>query len=271
MRAHPPLSNCETATDAAGGAVREKSEGVILSGSANVHRTFDPAFLNTVINHPDVRPWLEGVGELDISKQVFNADNFALVTDAGGFLLIRHEPGRYEVHSQFLPGRGTHAIRAMKVAQEWMFTRTDCEAIVSKVPLGNGAAKGLAITGGLRVIFRREGAEYVELTLMDWAMRTAALESHGERFHAFLEASKAAAGSSLAIHPHDPAHERAVGAALLMIERGQPEKGVDFYNRWARHAGYAEIRLISASPVVVDAVDAVIGMGESGMENLLCR
>jgi hypothetical protein len=241
-----------------------------------IRRTFDPVFLTEVVNHPEVRPWLAGEGPLDISERVLDADNFVLVSEFGGFILVRHEPGIYEVHSQFLPGNGTHPIKAMRAAQEWMFTRTDCQAIVSKVPEANKAAKGFAITGGLRPIFRRAKSdlgpcEYVELALMDWAMRTKALEAHGERFHAFLEAAKATEGSQLPTHPHDPAHERAVGAAMLMIERGQPQKGVAFYNRWARLAGYAEIELLSEAPVVVDAVDAVVGIGDTGMEMLLCR
>lgn len=236
-----------------------------------IRRIFDPTFLNEVVNHPEVRPWLEGDGVLDISAQALNPANFILQSEFGGFILIRHEPGRYEVHSQFLPGNGTHAIRAMIAAQEWMFTRTDCEVIVSKVPESNGRAKGLALAGGLRTIFSRADAQYVELTLMDWAMRTKSLEGHGKRFHEALEEQKAAHGSELPKHDDDPAHERAVGAAMLMIERGHPAKGVAFYNRWARLAGYAEIVLISEAPVVVDVVDAVVGLGDEGMEVLLCR
>lgn len=236
-----------------------------------IRRTFDPAFLNEVINHPEVRPHVEGVGVLDVSAQALNPANFVLQSEFGGFILMMHEAGRYEVHSQFLPGNGTHPVKAMRAAQEWMFTRTDCEVIVSKVPKANRAAKGYAIAGGLRPIFERAGAEYVELTVMDWAMRSRGLEAHGERFHRILEAGKLERGSELPTHDHDPAHDRAVGAAMLMIERGQSAKGVGFYNRWARLTGYAEITLISAAPLVVDVVDAVVGLGDDGMEILLCR
>lgn len=241
-----------------------------------IHRTFDPAFLNEVVNHPEVRPWVAGEGVLDLSDRALNADNFVLQSEYGGFVLMRHEPTRYEVHSLFLPGHGTHPIKAMRAAQEWMFTRTDCETIVSRVPASNKAAKGFAITGGLKTIFQRDDAqlgpcEYVELDLMRWAMGNAGLEKHGERFHAFLEGAKAERGSQSPTHAHDTAHERAVGASLLMIERGQPEKGVAFYNRWARLAGYAEIKLVTAQPVVVDVVDAVLGLGDEGLEMLLCR
>jgi hypothetical protein len=261
----PPLG------DAVPLAVKE----VIPGPAVIVKRTFDPTFLNTVVNHPDVRPWLKGEGELDVSHQTYNPGNFALVTERGGFLLIHHEPGRYEVHSQFLPGNGTHPVRAMIEAQEWMFTRTDCEAIVSVVPWDNERAKGFAQMGGLRKIFTGDTADYVELTLMDWAMRTAALEAHGERFHSFVEAVKRDHAVEWPDHPEDPAHNRAAGASLLMIERGQVAKGVAFYNRWARMAGYSLITLLSDSPPTIDmsenGAQFAIGIGANGMEALLCR
>lgn len=241
-----------------------------------VRRTFDASFLNTVANHPEVRPWLAGKGTIDLSGLVGNAGNFALVNDFGGFLLTPNVPSVYEVHSMFLPeGRGG-CVAFMKACQEWMFTRTDCVAITSKVPKSNGAAKGLALRGGLSAVFERDDAllgpcEYVELPILKWAMNNPALEAHGERFHELLEQAKEAAGSELPVHPHDPAHERAVGAAALMFERGQPVKAQDFYNRWAVLAGYAPIRLLSLSPVTVDVVDAVVGIGEEGMEVWLCR
>ena len=76
-------------------------------------------------------------------------------------------------------------------------------------------------------------------------------------------------------HPDDPVHDMAAGAALLMIERGQPAKGVAFYNRWARLAGYSEIRLVSDSPVTIDmsedGIVCVLGLGSRGMEMLLCQ
>jgi len=241
-----------------------------------IARTFDPEFLNTVINHPDVRPMLGGEGALDISAQALDANNFVLTSDHGGFILMQHEPGVYEVHSQFLPGHSGATIRAMREAMTYMFTRTDCETLVSQVPDNNRPAHGIAMVGGLREVFRREEgprgpASYVSLGIMDWAMRTKALETPGAWFHAALETAKAKAGSELEVHGHDEAHERAVGAAVLMIRAGNPAKGVRFYNRWARMAGYATITLVSEQPIVVDVVDAVVGLNGPDLEVLLCR
>lgn len=244
--------------------------------SVSIRRTFDPAFLNSVANIPAVHDAIAAVGVVDLSAVAGNTSNICLETSFGGFVLTLHEPGIYEVHSLFEPGHGTHPVKAMRAAMEWMFTRTDCALILSKIPEANAAAKGFALAGGLRSMFRRNDAllgpcDFVELDVMRWAMACEALEAHGERFHDFLKTAKAATGSALPEHDHDAAHERAVGAALLMIERGQAAKGITFYNRWARFAGYAELSLISLSPVTVDAVDAVVGLGADGMECLLCR
>ncbi len=239
-----------------------------------ISRTFDPAFLNRVANDPAVRPSLGGEGELDLSELVSDPAGFALVTDEGGFVLQPRGPGHYEVHSLFLPGSA--AVPTMRAAQEWMFTRTDCTSIWSKVPDSNKAAKGLARAGGLRSIFKRDDARlgdtsFVELNVMSWAMNNPALAKRGERFHNLLEKAKKERGSELHVHPHDEAHERAVGAAWLMIENGQAAKGVGFYNLWAGVAGYQTIQLLSLAPVTVDAGDAVLGLGQNGVEVVLCR
>lgn len=241
-----------------------------------IRRTFDPAFLNMVANDVCVRPSLAGEGVIDLGPVIGNPANFALQNERGGFVLAASDPGTYEVHSLFLPeGEGT-PIEAMRAAQDWMFTRTDCQAITSKVPASNRAAKGFALAGGLKTIFKRDDAalgpcEYVELDVMRWAMGCAGLEREGEAFHAFLTAAKEQAGSVLQVHDHDAAHDRAVGAAFLMIRRGQPVKGVNFYNRWALLAGYATIEIVSLSPVTIDVRDAVLSLSENGLEMLLCR
>tara|TARA_R110000772_G_scaffold89304_2_gene185102 strand:+ start:213 stop:884 length:672 start_codon:yes stop_codon:yes gene_type:complete len=213
---------------------------------------------------------------VDLQPIIEDPANFALVSDCGGFVLIPQAAGHYEVHSMFLPGNGTAPIRAMRAAQDWIFTRTDCVSIWSRVPASNKAAKGFAIAGKLTTVFERDDerfgpTEFVELPLLRWAMQCGDLEKQGERFHALLVAAKAAAGSVLPEHPHDAAHERAVGAALLMFERGQPQKAAAFYNLWANIAGYQPIALISLNPVTVDAGDAILGIGADGMEILKCR
>jgi hypothetical protein len=93
------------------------------------------------------------------------------------------------------------------------------------------------------------------------------LEEHGARFHGAVNGL----GLDLPEHNEDPVHERACGAALLMFERGQPEKATVFYNQWATWAGYPPVALLCAAPVTVDVGEGFIfGLGEHGMEVLKC-
>lgn len=241
-----------------------------------IRRTFDATFLNEVVNHPDVRPYIGGNGELDVSASVSNPSNFALVTSGGGFIIISHEPGVYEVHTQFLPEARNRTVEAMQAGMDYMFTRTDCYRLLTKAADTNRAAAMLALKGGFVEMFKRDEAAlgpttYYVLDIERWAQRNPALDAEGERFHDDLAAAKSAAGSSLPIHQHDQAHERAVGAAMRMIMAGNAAKGVTFYNRWAALAGYATITLISETPLAIDVVDAVVGFDGQNMEILLCR
>jgi len=239
-------------------------------------RTLDSTFLNMVCNHPQVHPWLGVEGTIDVSGVVGNPANFALVNDGGGFILGCHEPGIYEVHSQFLPSHRRETVKAMREGFDYMFTRTDCHTVLTQVPDNNPAAAALAKFAHFRPMFRREDTPrgptaYMGLYIDDWAQDNAALEAEGEWFHDNLNEAKKAQGSELPAHPHDPAHERAVGASVRLVKAGNAAKGVALYNRWARLAGYAPITLLSETPVLIDVVDAVVEWTGQDMEIVLCR
>lgn len=241
-----------------------------------IRRTFDPALLNSVANHPEVHPWLGVEGEIDFSPFVTSPANFALVTEGGGFLLIRHEAGVYEVHSQFLPEVRGSTPKAMHAAFDYMFVNTDCHTVLTQVPDNNPAAAGLARLARFKPRFRREDTPrgptcFMGRTVDEWAQETASLEKEGEWFHDRLKEAKERAGSSLPEHPHDPAHERAVGATIRMVKAGNCHKGANLYNRWARFAGYAPITVLGDSPVLIDVVDAVAEWNGQEMEFPLCR
>lgn len=249
-----------------------------------IHREYSAERLNTIVNHPEVRPWVgaPGMGPLDMTGLVANPNNILLMGEAGGLFFIQDGPGRYEVHTQFMPsGRGEHALTVTRNALFWMFTQTDCEEIITKVPDGNKGALGLvrAIHGDRR--FHRDnawhgpdgitGVAFYALTIDQWAGKCTEVESSGEWFHDKLEAAKLAKGGTTEIHDHDEAHDRYVGATVEMILAGQIEKALGFYNRWARFAGYAEVAVIAANPWVFDIQDALIAVRENDFEVLLCR
>ncbi len=239
-------------------------------------RTLDATFLNSVANHPEVHPWLGAPGEIDLAPFVSDPKHFALVNEGGGFLLICHEPGVYEVHSQFLPNHRRQTIKAMRDGFDYMFINTDCHTVLTQVPDNNVAAAALARHAHFRPMFRREetprgSTAFMALTIDQWAQDNTGLEAEGEWFHDRLSAAKEANGSSLPEHAHDAAHERAVGATIRMVKAGNCHKAVAFYNRWARFAGYVPITLLGDTPPLIDVVDAVVELNGQEMEIILCR
>jgi hypothetical protein len=246
-----------------------------------LRRTFDPAMLNVVVNHPEVRPWVApGHEPMDVSAMVANPANFALVTDGGGFVLECQEPGIYQVHSQFLPDHRRHTRQAMREGFDYMFTRTDCERITTQVPDNKPAAAALAAKAGFKPMFRREEAPlgptaYMGLTVEEWAQGNADLEADGAWFHDRCAAVLKDVRPDQPEHPADPAHDRAVGAAVRMIRAGNTVKGVNFYNRWARLAGYSPIRPLSLVPTVLDLSEPglafIVEIKDGDMEILQCQ
>lgn len=241
-------------------------------------RTMDAAFLNSVANHPDVRPALGGEGPLDLSGIMANPENVALQGEGGGFVGVKIEPGVYECHSMFLPeARGPVAFDAMKEGLRYLFVQTDCLQVVTKCPDNNKAASGAARAMGFSPMFRLEkawaieggekvGVEVKALTFAKWLSKDEAVEAKGKWFHERLEQVAA-----IPEHFEDEAHNRAVGASVLMFEAGNPIKAQASYNLWAKIAGFPVIKLISLNPVIVDMDQVVVGIARDDMEVLQCR
>jgi anthranilate/para-aminobenzoate synthase component I len=245
-------------------------------------RTFDATFLNRVVNHPEVRPWLGGDGAIDLTAIIENPENVVLVNEHGGWIITKIDVGLYEAHSQFLPeGRNAALIDDMREGLRYLFTATDCVELLTKVPDNNKAADGLAQRAGFCELFRREsvwrdgenkcGVSYRSMTLDAWRASDDVVLSSGQWFHSRLEAEKATRGSTLETHTDDDAHDRAVGVAVAMIRAGNHYKAVMCYNRWAAFAGYAQIAMLSKHPPIFDIGDAVLALRGDDMEVLFCR
>lgn len=252
--------------------------------SLSVSRAYSADAITHVVNHPQVRPWVgfAELGYLDLTPIVADPNNVLLMGDGGGFICVMQEPGIYEVHTQFLPEhRGENTIRAALDGMRYMFTRTDCIELRTKVPEGNVAAGWLARRVGFVHQFTREQAwqtpegmapiKYYALAIDQWAGRTAELEPSGEWFHGKLEAAKEDKGATIPLHAHDSAHDRYVGATVEMIAAGYVEKALTFYRRWAAFAGYGPIYPIAANPLVIDIGDALLAVRGDDFEVLLVR
>lgn len=243
-----------------------------------ITRTLDGTFLTSVANHPDVRPYI-GPGDeaLDLTQIISNPSNIALEAEGGGWVLVNLLPGVYELHTLFLPeARGKAYFRAAREALRWLFTTTDCLEVLTRCPDDNPGARMAASMVGFRERFRRDGAwaegvgvSYQALTFDDWVSRDPQVAHEGHDFHVLLENEKALRGSELPDHPEDEAHDRMVGAALLMAKAGKTGKAVGLFNRWACFAGYAPIQMLS--PTIADIADAILEVKDGQLRVLGVR
>jgi hypothetical protein len=235
----------------------------------------DARHANAVANHPDVRPFLGGDGPIDMSALFSDPYNVAFESEHGAMLLIALGSGVYDVHSMFLPdGQGKEAADLMRDVAQYMFTKTDCIEGRTLVPTENRGADVAARRSGFRPLFEtRQGMSgtVFHLSIDRWALGCDAARAVGETFHEQLTAAKQAAGSALEPHDDDPVHDYMVGATALMLQAGNVDKAVKFYNIWAGSAGYGLIAIVRSRPIVIDVRDAIVEVTHDGMEVLLCR
>lgn len=249
------------------GVHRQERAGTVL-----IRQHFTADSLNMVVNDPSVYEWSRGAatGRIDLTPVVQNDNNVLLMDEYGGVLFLKHQPGVYEAHTQVLPaGRGKWALDMVNQALSWMFTRTDCVDITTRVPKGNLAARALARAIHGTPEFRLEKgwikdgqiiyADIFSLRIQDWMSKAPGLEEVGQKFHHQLEEEFERLGQEVELHSDDPVHDRYVGATSLMIPF-QPQKSVIFYNRWAGMAGYQPIRIVSENPIVVDINNSLLAI-----------
>jgi hypothetical protein len=212
--------------------------------------------INEILNHPGVRPWVADASEgiIDISEKAANSDNVILVGRYGGFVVFKYWLGLYECHTAVLPeGRGSWAKEFAEAGAHFMFTRTDCVEIMTRVPEGHVGAAALTRSMGFEFQFstppetlfrgRRVSCSIYSLSLQRWAMRQS--EDKGREFHDWLNAQVKDQGDP---HEPDPWHNRIIGVVVDMARGRQTAKGVTWYNRWAVAARHPPIYLINHDP-----------------------
>lgn len=237
-------------------------------------RDFNAARINRVVNDPSVLPdvALPGQESLDLSPIVGDLRNIVLMCEEGGIVAHWREPGVYEIHTQFTERyRGVGAVKTVREMISWLFLHSPAMELQTKIPDCNKAAAGLVRAINGRFEFERAGAwqgpdgpcavAYYTLRYSDWlytAWAMGALAARGEWFHGRLDDAKRAFLSPPEAHAPDPAHDVNVGATIEMIFAQNIDKALILYNRWSRFAGYAEVRLISVNPLIIDIQDAVL-------------
>jgi hypothetical protein len=244
-----------------------------------MRREFTAQRINKIMNDPSVRPWIALAGdekELDLTDFLRDLNNILLMTSdgLGGCIFHFRGDGCYEVHIQFLPEvRGKEALRSVQDALQWMFTRTPCMELWTKVPEKNDSARMMArMIHGVHEFdcgeFNSQRVEHWALRYNDWLRTASGIAGIGKSFHDRLEVLMK--NANLMHEPHDDLawHNRVVGATFEMILHGQALKGLVLYNRWARQAGFQEIKVISEVPLVLDIREAVLILNEGQFEAL---
>lgn len=85
-------------------------------------RCFDKDRINAIVNDPSVRPFVGApeMGDLDMTPVIDRHENWFLLGEHGGFLLIWSAPFTREVHTFILPsGRGKWAADARQTVIDY--------------------------------------------------------------------------------------------------------------------------------------------------------
>ena len=290
----------ETGRPDSGGGSETRQPDVVAAADARtderpphglVRRSFDVAEINPVMNDPDVFKYIAapGLDAFDLAPLLADQNNVLLMADGGGIFCLWHEPGLYEVHTCFRKApKGTHGDHGSYVgnvcrdAYRWMFTHTDCTALLTKIPAHNRAATVFAPLGGWVKEFERKDAwltldgdlvdmSYHAIRYDDWVRKTPDLKHVGREFHEHLQREFLRHGKIEDQHPDEDCHDLHVGACIEMIIGGQLDKAVFFYNRWARFAGYGTISLCSRAPVVFDIGNAMLQVKDGAFKVIMVR
>jgi hypothetical protein len=212
--------------------------------------------IEAIFNHPEMRAWAaEGAPEFTASRII--APSFAVIGEEGCFLAMCIEPSRYMVHTSILPEyRGDRAVAACREALKVAFCQTDALELETLTPHPAPHVRLFARQMGFRRRFTRENlwpfkgelhsVDFMSMSILDWAL-VGDCNEWGEWFHGRLH-------GQLGVKPHpvEFAHDAIVGAAIEMVRAGRPDKGVAFYNYWARVAGYEQISITSRDPLRVN-------------------
>jgi hypothetical protein len=115
-------------------------------------RTHDADYVNWVVNHPDVRPFVGApeAGELDLSPIVERPEHWFLMGEHGGFGLLWTAPRTYEVHTFILrSGRGEWGNAARSEGIEFARQR-GAKVLWTKIPPRAHHVERFARQGGMQ-------------------------------------------------------------------------------------------------------------------------
>ncbi len=236
-----------------------------------LYRHYDATRVNEIANSPEVYRWVHGriEGALDLTPVLADQRNHVLVGKHGAMIFVPIAPSVYECHTMIeKDGRGDWAKLTVQACFMYMFTRTDCLEVVTRIPKGNLGARTMAnlthfspefiVEKGWVISGKDVQAEWFSLKVTDWMRTAPGLTERGQWFHKRLDEEFMRVGRGEPNHAEDPIHDQYVGGAVEMMLFGASAKAAVFYNRWAAMAGYAPIALVNQHPLCVDIQSALL-------------
>lgn len=232
-------------------------------------------FMNTVINHPQVKPTAcPGLEEfVDFSFIVESDDHFFLECKPhGGFCMQCNDYDSYVVHTAFLPDTPSALVRqAVVEAFDVAFLELDAMEVWTSACSSNVPAMRLCNFAKFKKMFSRpsrivegETQTYFRITIDDYTINNLELASLGKKFHDNL-------GEHIS-HTHDPSHDAYVGAALTLLNRGNSAKALRVYNKWASVAEYEAIVMDPAGRVArVGNLEITLSEDLTYIEGITCQ
>lgn len=116
-------------------------------------RTFDAKFVNGIVNHPEVRPFVGGDGEsfIDLASVLADGKNICLMDEHGGFMATWTAPDTYELHTFILPaGRGRKAYANARELLSTLKANFGALHIWTRVPHDQENVRRFTIASGLK-------------------------------------------------------------------------------------------------------------------------
>ena len=268
--------------------------GIHSCAAPELRRSADAAEFNAILNHPDILPMVSVPGQesLDATPLVDDPKNYLLAVDGatpagmrfqwtGAILFAQHDPGIFEVHTNFLKGwRGQFAVEASLAAYRWMFTHTDAMTLLARAPNCWPQVGKFCERVGATFEFERPAAwpgpdglsacDFYALRYDDWIKQATELAESARVFQSHLAEEFERFGVHMAPYL-EQAREPYLGAFAEMLYGGQPDKAVILYNRFARFGGFPGIALLARDPVIIDIGTAVLQIGEGTFKVLKVR
>lgn len=125
-----------------------------------------PDFLESVANHPSVRPYIGGGNERVEAGESWPGC-IGLEWPTGGIVFMPEGDGVYDAHLLFLPCT-PDKLGKCREALRYLFTRTDARKVVGRIPETHLKARRIAQAAGMRLKHITDGYAHYALSARDW-------------------------------------------------------------------------------------------------------